>query len=153
MDAFSHAIEIKRLKSGDGALARALFAVMATVFEERPAKLALAYVEQLLERDDLWFIAGLAGAQPIAGLTAFVLPLTRSQKSELLIYDVVVHEAYQRRGIGRRLMQEAIGLASQQGIQTTWVPAANEDEHAIDFYRAIGGAPTAVTIFTFEAGD
>ena len=31
-----------------------------------------------------------------------------------------------------------------------FVPADVEDEHALDFYRALGGAPADVTIFTFE---
>jgi aminoglycoside 3-N-acetyltransferase I len=30
-----------------------------------------------------------------------------------------------------------------------FVPADNEDEHAIDFYHAIGGEASAVTFFTF----
>jgi aminoglycoside 3-N-acetyltransferase I len=42
--------------------------------------------------------------------------------------------------------------AARAGIETLFVPADDEDEHALDFYRALGGVPAPVTIFTFE-GD
>jgi aminoglycoside 3-N-acetyltransferase I len=30
-----------------------------------------------------------------------------------------------------------------------FVPADNDDQHALDFYRALGGSPSSVTFFTF----
>jgi len=110
------------------------------------------YAASLLKRDDFWVIAALVDGQPIAGLTAVVLPLSRSELAEVFIYDIAVVPTHQRHGIGRRLMEKVRGLAAERGIATTWVPVENEDIHALDFYRSMGGAPSAVTIFTFSGG-
>jgi aminoglycoside 3-N-acetyltransferase I len=42
--------------------------------------------------------------------------------------------------------------AASEGIGELFVPADNEDTHALDFYRAVAGVAAAVTIFTFS-GD
>jgi aminoglycoside 3-N-acetyltransferase I len=68
----------------------------------------------------------------------------------MFIYDLAVHPLNQRRGVGRRLVRELRRLAAARGMSVAWVPADNEDEHALEFYRAIGGAASPVTIFTFS---
>jgi aminoglycoside 3-N-acetyltransferase I len=127
-----------------------MFSMMALVFGEVAETLSLNYVESLLKRDDFWAIAALEDRDPVAGLTAFTLPLTRSETAELLVYDIAVRPEHQRRGIGRALVDTLKKLAAEAGFRTIWVPADNEDLHALEFYRAIGGRPMAVTIFTFS---
>jgi aminoglycoside 3-N-acetyltransferase I len=39
--------------------------------------------------------------------------------------------------------------AATLSITVAFVPADDDDRHALDFYRALGGVPAAVTIFTF----
>jgi aminoglycoside 3-N-acetyltransferase I len=39
--------------------------------------------------------------------------------------------------------------ASAAGVSVVFVAADNEDEHALDFYRALGGVDSPVTVFTF----
>jgi aminoglycoside 3-N-acetyltransferase I len=143
-------MQIKRLCSDDTAIAVWTFSMMASVFGETANTLSLAYVERLLRRADFWAITALEGREPIAGLTAFTLPLTRCEVAELFIYDIAVQTGHRRRGIGRRLVDTLKKLAAEAGIRTIWVPAENSDPHALEFYRAIGGKPTAVTIFTFS---
>jgi aminoglycoside 3-N-acetyltransferase I len=141
---------IKKLSPGDTELARSLFSVMASVFDESPSSVSADYAATLLNRDDFWVIAALVDGEPIAGLTAFVLPMTRSELAELFIHDIAVVPMHQRRGLGRRLVEKVRILAAERGIATTWVLAANEDAHALEFYRSTGGAPSAVTMFTFS---
>jgi aminoglycoside 3-N-acetyltransferase I len=143
-------VSIAKLTPSDHELAKALFAVMARIFEESPEPLTSGYLDHLLGRDDFWTFAALAEGRPVGGLTAFIVPMTRAQTSELLIYDLAVQAAYQRRGIGRRLVKAATDFAAKKGIEATWVPVAGEDDHALAFYRAIGGKPDAATIFTFR---
>jgi aminoglycoside 3-N-acetyltransferase I len=142
---------IKRLYSGDTVLAAAMFSMMTSVFGEAPVTSSLGYVERLLRRDDFWAIAAIEDREPVSELTAFTLPLTRSETAELLIYDIAVQPRHQRCGIGRRLLDTLKKLAGETGINTVWVAADNEDPHVLEFYRAIGGSPTAVTIFTFSS--
>jgi aminoglycoside 3-N-acetyltransferase I len=138
-----------RLKTGDREVARALFSMMAEVFEEECEVLSDAYIDRLLAREEFWAIAALDGDRVIGGITAHTLPMTRAETSELFIYDVAVRSDHQRQGVGRQLVGELRQLAAAAGIRELFVPADNDDVHALDFYRALGGSASPVTFFTF----
>jgi aminoglycoside 3-N-acetyltransferase I len=142
----------RRLGAGDRDLARALFAMMAAVFEAESKPLGDAYLDRLLARDDFWALAAFEGDEIVGGVTAHTLPMTRSESSEVFVYDVAVRADRQRRGVGRRLMIELQDLAAAGGIRVLFVPADDEDVHALDFYRALGGRASPVTIFDFTRG-
>lgn len=141
---------IERLTVADLERAREVFVVMASVFDTDAEPLSDAYVARILAREDVWVLAASVNGRAVGGLTAFTLPLTRAEVFELFIYDIAVMPAYQRQGIGRQLVTTLRAHAAVGGIGVVFVPADNEDTHALDFYRALGGAPTAVTIFTFS---
>ena len=146
-------LHTKRLGSGDLELARRTITLMAEVFEEPYEQVSDAYLEGLLSRPDFWIIAALEGDQPIGGLTGYTLPMTRTQSSEVFIYDLAIHQDHQRKGIGRLLVNALLKGAQAEGIESVFVPADNEDEHAIEFYRAIGGVAQPVTIFNFDSTE
>ena len=125
--------------------------MMAKVFEEEHRELGDEYVDHLLARADFWVLAALDGEGVVGGLTAHALPMTRSESQELFIYDVAVHGGHQRRGVGRLLLTHLQRIAREAGILVSFVPADDEDKHALDFYRAVGGIPQKVTFFTFDA--
>lgn len=139
-----------RLAAGDTELAKTMFSVMAAAFEEPRGDLSDAYVAGLLARADFWAIAAIDNDQVVGCLTAHTLPMTRRQGSEVFIYDIAVRRDRQRRGIGRGLVEHLRQAAAVAGIHTVFVPADDEDDHAIEFYRALGGNASAVTFFTFE---
>jgi aminoglycoside 3-N-acetyltransferase I len=142
-------MHVKRLKAGDRELAKVLFNVMAEVFETESEELSDDYIDRLLGREDFWAIAAFADEDIVGGLTAHTLPMTRAQYSEIFIYDIAVRSEHQRKGIGRGLVAELRAQAAGVGIRELFVPADNEDVHALDFYRALGGEAAPVTIFTF----
>jgi aminoglycoside 3-N-acetyltransferase I len=107
-------------------------------------------VAALLRSETFWALAALEDGVVVGGLTAHALPMTRSRSTELFIYDLAVKPEWQRRGIGRALISELIASGRKAGIGTAFVPADNEDTHALEFYRAVGGVPSAVTFFTFS---
>lgn len=144
-------LRLKRLEATDRDLARSLFSLMAEVFEEERAALSDGYIDALLANPTLWIIAALDGERLVGGLTAHILPMTRTQTSEVFIYDIAVREADQRQGVGRRLMAELSERAAAAGITDLFVAADNEDTHALDFYRALGGAASPVTHFDFAS--
>lgn len=139
-----------RLRATDLATAKSLFAVMAEVFESACDPLSDAYVTRLLSDERFWAVAAFAGEEIVGGITAHTLPMTKSESSEIFIYDVAVRVDHQRRGIGRGMMSYLRMEAAALGVDELFVPADDEDTHALDFYRALGGAPAAVTIFTFS---
>ena len=143
-------MRLKSLKAGDRELAKVLFALMAEVFEEDSEELSDGYVDRLLGREDFWAIAAFADEAIVGGITAHTLPMTRTESSEIFIYDIAVRSDHQRKGIGRRLVAELRAQAAGMGIRELFVPADDEDVHALDFYRALGGEAAPVTIFTFS---
>lgn len=142
-------LQIRRLECGDEDLARDTFAMMTSVFDEGAADLGAAYLATLLARPDFWAMAALDGEEVVGGLTAHALPMTRSPEAELFIYDLAVRADRQRRGIGRALVLATLDRAKAEGLRAAFVPADDEDAHAIAFYRAIGGRASPVTFFTF----
>jgi aminoglycoside 3-N-acetyltransferase I len=141
---------IKRLGPGQVEQARELFTLLARVFDEPHETLDHTYLERLLHEQRFWALAAVTEGVIIGGLTAWELPLTARQSHELMIYDLAVDPAHWRQGIGRRLVASLLQQASEQAIRVAWVPVDNEDTHALDFYRSIGGKAGAATIFTFS---
>jgi aminoglycoside 3-N-acetyltransferase I len=143
-------MHVQRLTPGDRDRARTLFTLIANVFEVGSGELSDDYLDRLLGREDFWAIAAFRDGRIVGGLTAHSLPMTRTATSEIFIYDVAVHPEYQRNGVGRALIAELRAQAAQAGIGEVFVPADNEDVHALDFYRAVGGVESPVTFFTFS---
>jgi aminoglycoside 3-N-acetyltransferase I len=147
----TESLQIRRLDVDDVLLARRTFHLMTVVFEEEPAPLSDGWLASLLRRPDFWAVAALYDGTPIGGITAHTLPMTRSESYELFIYDLAVDETHQRQGIGRQLVRALQTEAAAQGITVSFVPADHEDLHALDFYRAIGGSETPVSIFDWRS--
>jgi aminoglycoside 3-N-acetyltransferase I len=64
-----------------------------------------------------------------------------------------VRHDHQRQGVGRRLLAHLRAAASAIGIRDVFVAADSDDRHALDFYRALGGAAAPVTMFSFTPDD
>jgi aminoglycoside 3-N-acetyltransferase I len=144
----------KRLVSGDRELARKLFALMAEVFAEDHEELGDGYLDGLLGREGFWAIAAFTDdGELIGGITAHTLPMTRAEVAEIFIYDIAVRADHQRKGVGRSLMTTLRREAASIGIEDVFVPADDDDVHALDFYRALGGAPSPVTFFSFSGRE
>jgi aminoglycoside 3-N-acetyltransferase I len=147
-------IEVERLTSADIARARVLFALMSNVFGDVSERLGDNYLTHLLSRDEFWAMAALLDGQLVGGLTAHTLALTRAEAREVFIYDLAVAPAYQRQGVGRQLVMALRAQAAARGVAVVFVSADDEDAHALEFYRTLGGTPAPVTIFTFsEVGE
>ena len=142
---------VRRLEIGDVSLAKQLFALFAAVFETDHTEVSNDYAAELLARPEVWAYAATLDDVVIGGLTAHTLPMTRSESAEIFLYDLAVDTSAQRRGIGRQLIARLVADAAATGIDVVFVPADNDDTHALDFYRAIGGRPAEVTIFDLGA--
>ncbi len=145
-------VRTRRLTSGDRLAAARMFEMMADVFAEEREPLSDAYLDRLLSRDNFWAIAAFSGDEIVGGVTAHTLPMTRTETSEIFVYDVAIREDQQRKGIGRQLMTVLCEMAADVGIHEVFVAADNDDVHALDFYRALGAMPSPVTMFSFSAG-
>jgi aminoglycoside 3-N-acetyltransferase I len=122
---------------------------MAEVFGEVHGSLSDNYLELLLARSEFWAFAALSDGAVVGGLTAHTLQMTGFEGAEVFLYDIAVHPDYQRRGLGQGLVNMLRSEARNQGIDTVFVAVDDEDTHALNFYRSLGGVASKVTIFEF----
>jgi len=146
-------IEVRRLVAGDESVAKHVFVMMAHEFREPTEELSDAQVKALLTDGRFWVIAALAGDDVVGGTTAHTIPMTHRAGSGLFVYDIAVRADHRRRGVGRALMRELQAQAATLSINELFVLADNDDAHALDFYRALGGVASAVTMFDFGASE
>lgn len=145
-------VRVVRLVAGDEPLARATFALMAAVFDEGAGPLGDSYLASALSSSSFWALAALDGDEVVGGITAHELPMTRSEAIELFVYDLAVRQDRQRAGVGRLLVRTLVDAAAAAGIDVVFVPADDDDDHALAFYRSIGGRGAAVTMFDLGSG-
>jgi aminoglycoside 3-N-acetyltransferase I len=143
-------VVVRRLTSQDADTARALFTLMADVFGETHDTLSSDYVNRLLAHADFWALGALVGDRIVGGLTAHTLQMTTRERAEIFIYDIAVHADHQRRSVGSQLIRELQRMAGLAGIDTLFVPADNQDIHALDFYRSLGATGVPITMFEFR---
>ncbi len=144
---------VRRLAPGERLLAREACTLLQEVFEAPPAPLDDGWLDQLLDRRDFWLMVALDAGAVHGALTAHALPMTRAMTRELFVYDLAVRAERQRQGIGRALLETTRVLAARDGLDTVFVAADLEDDHAIAFYGRIGGVAAPATIFTWAAPD
>lgn len=144
-------LRVERLGPDDVDRARETFTLLAAVFDETNEVVPDAYISALLLRPEFWAIAAVRNDTVIGGLTAHTLMMTNSPRSGAFIYDIAVDARRQREGVGRRLVEVLREQTRAAGIDTVFVPADNDDAHALDFYRSIGATGSAVTIFGFDS--
>lgn len=150
-DSNSKTIRVRRLAVSDAHDAAEMFHLLVTVFEEGGSRVSERYAAEVLANPGFWAIGAFDEAgRVVGGLTAHTLPMTREETSEVFIYDIAVDQEWQRRGIGREMIDFLLASIGRQNISSVFVPADADDEDAIAFYRSLGGASSPVVHFTFE---
>ena len=142
--------EIRRLTKEDLTIFNSLINLFNLVVEEESKIGSAASLLRLLDDDRFIALVAFAENEILGGLTAYELPMYYSDSSEIFLYDMAVKPEYQRKGIGKGLMQSLKEHCIKQGIQDLFVMAHEEDEHAIEFYRATGGKAEKVVNFVYE---
>lgn len=122
-----------------------LMNVFALVFESECDTTDL-YIESMLANHNCVIFCAVAESRIIGGLVAFEMTPIHGTK-ELYIYDIAVHPDFQKRGVGKKLIEAIKEEARVRGVGTIFVEAESEDEGAVAFYRAIGGEEVAVNHF------
>ncbi|MFZ4193354.1 GNAT family N-acetyltransferase [Paenibacillus sp. NPDC058898] len=94
-------------------------------------------------------IVAIKGDEVIGGLTGYELPMYDQMGSTLYLYDIAVGMNYQRKGIGSSLVRQLVEYCKSKQINDIFVQAEAIDQHAVDFYRKLGGEISSVCHFTF----
>ncbi len=142
--------EIRKLTGNDLQALAGLLRVYEVAFEMPNFVLPSAdYLKYLLGNDYIIFFCAFHEKEVVGGLTAYILPSAYNPATEVYIYDLAVTPSFQRRGVGRRLLEALKEYCRAKGYREIYVQADRGDQHALDFYRATGGAPQSVVHFVY----
>ena len=128
--------EIEILKSNDIDKLDELISVFANVFEmenfKRPGE---AHLAKILKNDNFIAVVAKKEDKIIAGLTVYLIDQYYSDRPLAYVYDLAVLTEYQRKGVGKKLIEFTNEYCRQKGFEELFVQVDKVDNHAIDFYR------------------
>lgn len=129
-------VEVKILQATDLDQFNQLLDVFDIVFEyEASPRPDDAYLGRLLNKDSFMVIVAMQAGTVIAGLTAYVLDQYHSTLPVLFVQDLAVMHDFQRKGVGRKLIDYVVRYARDQGFQQMYIQAELADDYAVEFYR------------------
>jgi len=144
-------IRYKKLSNYDLDQLMALKKLFEQIFTGKDASIPdPVHLQQLLYNKSIIFYVALSGQEVIGGLTTYILPSIYSVTPEAYIYDLAVRRQYQRKGIGRKLLNSLKEYCLTLGIKDLFVQANSEDQPAIGFYKAMGGIAASVVQFSYK---
>ncbi|WP_414469703.1 GNAT family N-acetyltransferase [Methanobacterium sp. ACI-7] len=131
-----------------------LIKIYENVFEMEPFQYPSdSYLEKVLKNENTIFVVAKYEEEIIGGLTAHQLASTYFEANEVYVYDLAVHQDFQRKGIGTRLIEELKKICCNAGDKEIFLQADVGDNYAIDFYKKIGGVPEDVIHFSFACNE
>jgi ribosomal protein S18 acetylase RimI-like enzyme len=133
-------MEIRMLRSGDEA-------VVEQLATRVPAHTAL------LEEPHTIFLVAFEDDTPVGFVLAYELLRRHGKTVTLCVYEVDVLEAYQRRGIGKALLQELARTARERGVPEGFVLTDADNVAAMRLYASVGGERNDVVEWDFDYTD
>jgi len=131
---------VRRLTKNDLETMRLLNVLFGEVFEDHENyhdhKPSDDYLRDVLENENTIVVVAFQGNEVVGGLVAYVLDKFERQRREVYLYDLAVSTAHQRKGIGRRLIDELKIIARELGAYVVFVQADEGDE-AVAFYESL----------------
>lgn len=88
----------------------------------------------------------------LVGFASAVHYVHPDKAPELWINEVGVAPAFQRQGVGRRLLDALFAQARKLGCREAWVLTEEDNSPARALYRAAGGSERTVVYATFDLG-
>ena len=148
-------IDISVLDSSSSSDLSALIEVFEDVFEiDSGYKPSPEHLSRLLQQESFTGITAKIDGQVVGGLTLYVLEQYRSTKPLAYIYDFAVLTQYQRRGIGRQLIEFTRQYCRKRGLDEIFVQVEKVDLFALDFYRSTKPASEdPVVQFTYRLDE
>lgn len=136
MKANSTITAIKKLHNRDVEAFKSLVRLFAEVFEMQGFVMPKQkHLEKMLERDDFMVFVAVVKDNIVGGLTHYTLEQYYSPKPLAYLYDMVVAIDFQRKGIGKKLLETAHAYCKTHGYEELFVQAVEVDEHSTEFYR------------------
>jgi len=136
-------IDIRRLGPGDVSV---LDRVAADVFDGPVQKKRLAVF--LRETNHLMFVAVCEGE--VVGQARGMIHLHPDKEDELYIDNLGVAPAFQKQGVGTRLMKVLLQAGRDHGCSEAWVGTETDNAAARKLYESLGEAGEPCVFFTYK---
>lgn len=125
-----------------------LLSVFEIVFEMTPfEKPSHDYLKQLLQKPNFLPVVAVSDQKIIAGMTVYVLDGYYSPSPMAFIYDLAVLPDFQRKGVGKSLIEFIKNYCEKKSFQDVFVFADAVDEYAIDFYRSTKPTTESLAVY------
>lgn len=128
-------MEVVKLSPTETASFKQLISIFTQVFEQNTILAQDSYLEKLLNNPDFMVFVVKLNKQLVGGLTIYVLHQYYAEKPLAYIYDVGILPDFQRQGLGKYLMEEAIKYCQLAGFEAAYVEAEADDLDAVQFYK------------------
>lgn len=142
MSATDFGFTVRALTGSDVAVFRDLLALFGREFEQidiyTGAQPETAYLQKLLDGDQLIAVAAFEDKTVIGGLVAYWLPKFEQERAEIYIYDLAVAADRRRRGVATALIGALQRIAAERGAYVIYVQADPPDEPAVALYTKLG---------------
>ena len=130
-------ITIQKIEPGNLEDFQKLISVFEIVFEMKNFKIPEPpHLQKLLQSENFFPIVAKQEESIIGGLTIYILEQYYSEKPLAYLYDLAVLQEYQRKGIGRSLINFARSYCKELGFKELFVQADKADDYALEFYRS-----------------
>jgi GNAT superfamily N-acetyltransferase len=110
--------------------------------------------ERFLAHPDTLLLVARWDGEACGFLSAYRLQRFDRRRAEVLLYEIGVQEPFQRRGIGRALVEEAKRWAAEVGADELWVLTEKGNTPARALYTSTGGREEHdLTMFDYCLGQ
>lgn len=129
-------VEIQKLTKRDTDSFSELIKVFKETFEWENFSLPTnIHLQRLLKKKSFLVFTAKLDQNIIGGLTAHVLERYDLERPSAYIYDIAVLSKYQRKGIGKLLIETLNKYCEKKGFSEVFVQAETDDQQAVNFYR------------------
>lgn len=100
-----------------------------------------SYVDSAIHREDYHLRLALLGHRPVGFAISCILPNSPVYRAQWIGYvnDLCVTASVRRRGVGERLVEDAVEWLREGGAESVEVYVAHANQVAQSFWRRVGG--------------
>ena len=129
-------MNIRKLEKEDTANFVALLKVFEVVFEMKDFSAPdQKHLQKVLNCDNFAVFIAENEGKIVGGLTTYVLNQYYDEKPLAYIFDLAVDHKFQRKGIGKKLVNATNLFYKEHGFEEVFVQVDKTDDDALDFYR------------------
>lgn len=138
---------IRVLETHEVARLEELFELYCQVFQEQHVRPEAKVLADRLQDPAVFFVAALVEDELVGGMTIYVQPSLYTDQVYYNIFDMAIKQAWQNRGIGRKMLHFMIELARQDHAEALYIEADDGDDAANHLYHSLAVRSVHATVY------